>query len=220
MVLVDYAAEHLAPLDRQVQRRAGLAVVAGWSLLAGLVRAVPVVMADVLAEHRPQVPLAVDQHPVGALCSCAAYPSLGNRVRARGPRRRLHYRHALAGEDCVESAGELAVTVPDQEAEAAGPGAEIHDQVAGLLGGPRTVGMGGHAQDVHPPGLHLHNEQHRQTPEEDRVHMKEIAGQQAISLRAQERPPGGIHAPRGRTVPAGAQDPPHRRRADVVAESA
>jgi hypothetical protein len=50
VVLVDQAVEHLAPPDRQVQRRAGLAVLSGRSLLAGLVRAVPVVMAAVLAE--------------------------------------------------------------------------------------------------------------------------------------------------------------------------
>ena len=46
------------------------------------------------------------------------------------------------------------------------------------------------------PGPHLHCEQHVQAFEEDRVHMKEIAGQQAISLSTQERPPGGIYAPR------------------------
>ena len=50
VVLVDNAVEHLAPLDRQVQRRAGLAVLVGRPLLAGLVRAVPVVVAGVLAE--------------------------------------------------------------------------------------------------------------------------------------------------------------------------
>jgi DNA-directed RNA polymerase specialized sigma24 family protein len=50
VVLVDYAAEDLAPLDRQFQWRAGLAVVVGWSLLAGLVRAVPVVVVGVLAQ--------------------------------------------------------------------------------------------------------------------------------------------------------------------------
>ena len=49
VVLVDHAAENFAPLDRQVQRRAGLAVVVGWSLLTGLARPVPVVMAGVLA---------------------------------------------------------------------------------------------------------------------------------------------------------------------------
>ena len=44
--------------------------------------------------------------------------------------------------------------------------------------------------------------------------------QEAISLSTQERPPGGIHVPRGRPEPAGAQDPPHRRLADLVAEPA
>jgi hypothetical protein len=48
VVLVDHATEHFASLDWQVQRWADLAVLVGWSLLAGLVRAVPVVMAGVL----------------------------------------------------------------------------------------------------------------------------------------------------------------------------
>ena len=53
--------------------------------------------------------------------------------------------------------GELGVAVQDQEAEAAGPAAEIHDQVAGLLSGPHAIRLGGHAQDVHPPRPHLHD---------------------------------------------------------------
>jgi hypothetical protein len=55
VVLVDHAVEYLAPPDRQIQRWAGLAVQIGRSLLARLVRAVPVVMAGVLPEDRPQV---------------------------------------------------------------------------------------------------------------------------------------------------------------------
>jgi len=50
VVLVDQTTGHFAPLDWQVQRWADLAVLAGWSLLAGLVRAVPVVMGGVLSE--------------------------------------------------------------------------------------------------------------------------------------------------------------------------
>jgi hypothetical protein len=52
VVLVDYAAEDFAPLDRQVQRNVGLVVVAGRSLLAGLVRAVAVVLGDVVVQDR------------------------------------------------------------------------------------------------------------------------------------------------------------------------
>ena len=116
----DHAAEHLPSLKRQVQRNADLAVLVGWSLLEGLMRVVPVVMAGVLAEDRPQVPFAVDEHPVGALGSCGAYPPLGIAVRARGPRRGLDHLHALGGGDLVEGGGELGVAVPDEEAEGAG----------------------------------------------------------------------------------------------------
>jgi len=64
-----------------------LVLLVGRSLLAGLVRAVPVVMSGVLTEDGPQVPFTVDEHPVGALGSCAAYPPLGIAI---APHRELH----------------------------------------------------------------------------------------------------------------------------------
>src|ERR1019366_406232 len=205
-------------LNRQVQRRAVLIVLIGRSLLAGLVRPVPVVMAGVLAEYGPKVGFLVDQHPVGALGPCGAYPSLGMAVRPWCPRRGLDYPHALAGEDLVEGAGESGVAVPDEEAERAGPVAEVHEEVAGLLRGPGAVRVGGHSEDVHVPGAHLHHEQHVQAPEEDRVDMEEVAGQQPVCLCAQERPPGGVQTAGCRPVAPGAQDPPHGRLADLVPE--
>jgi hypothetical protein len=39
--------------------------------------------------------------------------------------------------------------------------------------------MGGHAQDVYVPGRYLHDEQHIQAPEEDRVGGEEVAGEQS-----------------------------------------
>jgi hypothetical protein len=87
VVLADHAAEYLPPPDWEVQRSGGLGFLVGRALLAGLAGPVPVVMADVLAEDRSQVPFAVDEHPVGALGSCCAYPSLGVTV---GPHRQLH----------------------------------------------------------------------------------------------------------------------------------
>ena len=41
-----------------------------------------------------------------------------------------------ASEHCVEAGGELAVPVADQVAELLGAVAQVHDQVAGLLGDP------------------------------------------------------------------------------------
>ena len=38
------------------------------------------------------------------------------------------------------------------------PVTEVHEQVAGLLGSPPAVRVGGHAQDVHSPGPDLHDE--------------------------------------------------------------
>src|SRR5258707_15806907 len=183
-------------------------------------RAVPVVMAGVLAGDGPQVPFGVDKHPVGALGSCAAYPPPGIAVRSWCPRRGPDRLHALAGEDLVEGAGDLGVGVPDEEAEGPDPVTEVDEQVTGLLGGPCAARAGGHAEDVHPPGCYLHDEQHVQALEEDRVHVKEIAGQQAISLRAQERSPRSVQVRRDRPAPPGAQDPPYRRLADVGSEPA
>src|SRR5215467_1396483 len=56
---------------------------------------------------------------------------------------------AVAGEDLIECRGELAVSVADQEPEAACPVTEIHEQVAGLLGGPGSGGVGPY-RDITP----------------------------------------------------------------------
>jgi hypothetical protein len=141
-------------------------------------------MTGVFAEDRPKAPFVVDQHPAGAPGPRGSHPPLGIAIRARGPRRSLYYLHALGGEDLAGRGGELGVAVPDDEAEGAGPLAEVHDQVAGLLRGPGAVRAGGHAEDVHVPGRDLHEEQDVQAFEEDRVHSEEVAGQQSSRLSA------------------------------------
>jgi len=217
VVLADDPAECRPPQDWEVQRGGGLGVLVGRTLLAGLVRPVPVVMAGVIAEGRSQVPFVVDEHPVGALGSDCAYPSLGVAIRPRRPRSGLYYFQAFAGEDLVECVRELCVAVPDEEAVGPGPVAEVHDQVAGLLSGPGSVGMFGDAEDVHVPGVYFHDEQHVQASEEDCVDMEKIAGQQPMRLSAEERPPGGVVAA-GRWPTCGAKDPPDGCRAELVAE--
>jgi len=61
-----------------------LAFLAGRSLLAGLVRAVPVARAGVLAQHRTPAPFTVAEQPVGALGQCGANPPLGIAVSRAG----------------------------------------------------------------------------------------------------------------------------------------
>jgi hypothetical protein len=62
--------------------------VEGWrALVAALVRAVLVVMPDVLLERGQQMPRVVDQDPVQALAACGAYPAFGVGVRAGRLRR-------------------------------------------------------------------------------------------------------------------------------------
>ena len=43
---------------------------------------------------------------------------------------------------------QLSGSIADEEPEPGGLVAEVDDEVAGLLGGPGSVGMCGHAQDV------------------------------------------------------------------------
>jgi hypothetical protein len=97
--------------------------------------------------------------------------------------------------------------------------AEVHEQVAGLLGGPRPGGVSGDAQGVHPPCADLHHEEHVQASEEDRVDVQEVAGEDSVRLGGQELPPGGRRAARGGCEPGRGQDPPYRSRADPVPEA-
>jgi hypothetical protein len=53
-----------------------------------------------------------------------------------------------SAKDRVERGRELPGPIADEEPESGGVVAEVYDEVAGLLGGPRSVGMSGHAQIV------------------------------------------------------------------------
>ncbi|HXT43079.1 MAG TPA: hypothetical protein VN748_03060 [Pseudonocardiaceae bacterium] len=49
--------------------------------------------------------------------------------------------------------------------------------------------------------------------------MEEVAGQQPVNLGAQEGQPGGVAIPRRWANPVGAQDAPHGRLAEPVAQA-
>jgi hypothetical protein len=133
---------------------------------------------------------------VEALAAKRPHEPLRERVRLRRPDRRLDHPRAVPREDAVECRSELAVAVTDQEPSPAGALAEVHEKVAGLLDGPGSGRIDGNAQDVHGPGLDLHDEEDIHTPEQHGIDMQEVAGQNAGRLAGQELPPGRRRPPR------------------------
>ncbi|MER8162293.1 hypothetical protein [Streptomyces sp. NPDC094472] len=125
---------------------------------------------------------AGDEEAVGALGAGCAYPSFGERVGPWALRRCWDDGRAVAGEDGVECCSELAVPVTDEESEAPGPVAEVHEQIAGELGDPCAGRACADAQDMNAPGGDLHDEEDVESFEEDGLHVHEIAGEQRVGL--------------------------------------
>jgi hypothetical protein len=101
-------------------------------------------MLDVDPKHLLEVVSADDQQPVQALGADGADPALRMRVRSGCPYRREEHLATLRPEDLIEAAGELRVSIAEQEPHPTPWFAEHQQQVAGLLGDPGAVGVGGH----------------------------------------------------------------------------
>jgi len=160
-ILVEEAAEPVASENADVvvgDRGVGPAV--GWSLAEGPVRPVGVVVIDVFAEDVVEVSSAGDEDAVGALAPRAGDPPLADRVRPRRLDRCGDDPHAGRGEGCVERVGVLGIPVSDQEFQSAGPLAEVHEDVPGLLDRPGGGGVGGDAGQVNAAIVVLDDEQH------------------------------------------------------------
>jgi hypothetical protein len=103
---------------------------------------------------------------------------------------------SMAVKTASKAAVNLAYAVADQEPEAPVGVVEVHDQVAGLLGQPCSGRVGGDAQDVHPAGGVLDDEERVEPVQGDRVEVKQVAGQDRMCLRLEELRPGRIGPPR------------------------
>src|SRR3954447_10297669 len=96
-------------------------------------RAVVIVVRGVLGEHLAQVTFTEDQHAVGELGADRQDEAFGVAVRSWAAGWDLDHGDAGAGEDGVERGGELSGAVADEEPEALGLVAKVHQEVAGLL---------------------------------------------------------------------------------------
>ncbi len=123
------------------------------------------------------------------------------------------------GEDGVESGGEVRAAVADHELDPLCLFAEVHEEVAGLLGGPFPGGMQGDPEDADAPGRVLDHGQDIGLGAVEQVGREEVAGQDRLGLGAQELRPGRPGPPRRGVDAAGLQDLPHGRRRDLDSQA-
>jgi hypothetical protein len=182
-ILVEEAAKTVASPDADVAvGRRDVSPAVGWLLAEGPVRPVGVVVIDVFAERVVQMSPASDEDAVGALAPRACDPALADRVRAWRLDGRGDDPHAGRGEDGVERAGVLGISVSDQELQAVGPLAEVHEDVPGLLDRPCGGGVGGDAGQVDTAMVVLDDEQHIEPAERHSVDVEECAARRLLIL--------------------------------------
>jgi len=178
------------------------------------VRPVLIVMSLVFVQDLPQMSLVPDQGAVQELTAASADPAFGDRVHARRPDVAEDGPDPGVGEDRVERRGEVGAAVADHELDAVRLVAEVHDQVAGLLGGPCAGGILRDAEDADAPAGVLDHGQDVRPGAVEQVDGEEVARQDRLGLRAQELGPGWPGAT-WRGVDSGLlQDLPHRRGRD------
>jgi hypothetical protein len=106
---------------------------------------------------------------VEAVLAYSTHEALGVRVRTRRTDRSADGLDTDRGEYLVEAGGELGVPVADEEAEWPFGLLEVGGEVAGHLGHPGGVRVGGDSEDVHGAAFHLDDEQHVVAPKVERV---------------------------------------------------
>src|SRR3712207_2582886 len=102
---------------------------------------------------------AVDEHTIEIITSNGAHAPLRMGVRSRRLRRRPEDLDSLGGELGVEGGAEFGVPVADEVSELSGPLPQLHEQISCLLRHPCPGRMGGGAENMHPAGGHLEDEQ-------------------------------------------------------------
>jgi hypothetical protein len=152
----------------------------------GAVRPVLIVMSLVFAQDLPQMGLVPDQGAIQELAAASPDPAFGDHVHAGRPDVAQHGPDPGVGEDRVERGGEVGAAVADHELDSVRMFAEVHDQVACMLGGPRPGGMLGDAEDADAPGGVLDYCQDAGRGAVDQVGGEEVAGQYRLGLGAQE----------------------------------
>ena len=110
---------------------------------------------------------------------------------ARGARTGVRMmRMSAPAKTASKAAVNLAISVADQEPELLGVVAEVHEQVAGLLGHPGAGGMGGDPGEVYAAAAVLDHQEHVEAAQEDGVDVGEVDREDRLGVRGEEMAPG------------------------------
>jgi hypothetical protein len=218
---VEQAAEAIPAVDA----RHALPAMDGWwlrerrVLRERAVRPMFVVMGRVGAKRSFQVFASEDEQPVETLAAHAANPPFGMCLRLRRASWGADDLDSFGAKDLIKSAGELAVTVANEEAYGCLLVAERHDKVPGLLHDPSAVGMGRDAGEIHASAVELDEEQHVQSPQPHGLHGEEVAGDDAGRLSAEKLRPAHARPSRRWLDAVATKDCPNRARRHHEAET-
>jgi hypothetical protein len=130
-------------------------------------------MAGVSRQETVEMSATKDQRPVKDLISNGPYPALGERVGLRRTDGGGDDTDPFGFEDGIEGAGELRVSIPDEEANAGGQHL-FDEEIARLLGDEGGIGIASGHRYVNTAGSHLDEEQHVQGAKESRLHGEEV----------------------------------------------
>jgi hypothetical protein len=96
---------------------------------------------------------------------------------------------------------------------------EVHGQVTGRLGHPRSCRVLGHAEDAHASGGVLDDEERVEPAQGDGVDVEQVAGHDRVRLRSQELRPCRSTSSTGGIDAGSMEDLPHGGGADLVTET-
>ncbi len=140
-----------------------------WSELEGAVRPMLVVLVRVHAQDSFEMSACEDEDAIEAVAADGPHPALSERVRVRRSNRRPDHLDPLGAEDLVKGATELRVAIVDQHPELRLMLAQLHGEVASLLGDPDALRVGCAGDEIEPAGRERDEEEDVDPPQRERL---------------------------------------------------
>jgi hypothetical protein len=144
----------------------------------------------ILAQNDVEVAWSGDQEVVEAFPAQRPDEAFCDRVRPGCSDRGADDSGIGVGEHVAERGGELAVPVADQESEPVRALAEVHQQVARLLGDPDASRVASDPGEVHAATVVFDDDEDVEAAQEYGFDLSEVDCEDGVGLRGQELSPG------------------------------